>query len=100
MFISLFLSLLKRLEKYLKKNHIQVRSHFTDKTIQVKYSWTHPNHDPNNITEIAKGRLPLKIRQWIEQHVDAKLNWNAIKNLLRLDNYSLRRVRINLLGFG
>jgi len=73
---------------------------FTDYTIQVKYSWTHPNHDPNNITEIAKGRLPLKIRQWIEQHVDAKLNWNAIKNLLRLDNSSLRRVRINLLCFG
>ncbi|KAG1042622.1 hypothetical protein G6F43_011853 [Rhizopus delemar] len=61
----------------------------TDESIRVSYQWQHIGHDPANIQEMIKARLPVEVREWIKKHVDRDLDWKQIKDLLRLDESRL-----------
>ena len=68
------------------------RSLLTDNSVHVKYHWTYPDHDPHSLNEITKSRLPPEVRKWIEDHVDADMNWPTIRKLLRLNETRLQEV--------
>ncbi|KAG1176943.1 hypothetical protein G6F70_005207 [Rhizopus microsporus] len=61
----------------------------TDGAVEVKYRWKHPDYNPYDMKEIISYRLPSKVKQWIEEHVNQNMGWKSIKYLLRMDEARL-----------
>ncbi|CAO3665049.1 unnamed protein product [Rhizopus microsporus] len=68
----------------------------TDGAVEVKYRWKHPDYNPYDMKEIISYRLPSKVKQWIEEHVNQNMGWKSIKYLLRMDEARLLQVYIPL----
>ncbi|CAO3588298.1 unnamed protein product [Absidia cylindrospora] len=66
---------------------------YSSGSITVDYSWTHNGHDPADLEDIIKSRLPVEIRKWIDDCVDRHMNLQSINSLLRMNNDQLDEVK-------
>jgi hypothetical protein len=46
----------------------------TNGAVEVKHRWEHPDHIPRDVQGIISSRLPSKVKQWIEEHLDQNMN--------------------------
>lgn len=68
----------------------------TDNSVKVNYKWKHIGHNPSDVDEAIRSRLPFEVKEWLKKHVDQDLDWKQIKNLLRVDESRLDEVSIVL----
>ncbi|KAI8142108.1 hypothetical protein BJV82DRAFT_579660 [Fennellomyces sp. T-0311] len=65
-----------------------------DGKVKVEYHWKHENHDPTEISDAVRSKLPPTTLQWIQNHVDNHLDWEKIQEHLRLTEEELQAYNI------
>ena len=82
----------KRIRKASIKVNCTAKYYMSDNSLKVNYTWKHINHNPHEIKDIIKSRLPADVKKWINEHVEQHMDWKLIKSLLRMDDENLDQV--------
>jgi hypothetical protein len=72
-----------------------LKKEFMSGAVAVTYNWSHTNHDPMSMVDLAESRLPPTLKEWIVHHVKNHQDWRGIKVLLRYSLEELDDVCIN-----
>lgn len=63
--------------------------------VRVEYHWKHHNHNPLDTKEVISSRLPKVFKNWIDEQLQSKKDWKAIKATLRLSEKSLENYEMS-----
>lgn len=72
---------------------IWVRKRVGTEELEIEYKWKHDNHSVGSLKDMRESRMAERVKQWVDTRVREGLDWKAIKDLLRVDQEMLERVR-------
>lgn len=62
-------------------------------SIELEYKWEHTGHEAGSLKDMRESMMSDRVRDWVNTRIDEGLNWNAIKDLIRIDEAVLDEVR-------
>ena len=58
----------------------------------MTYYWRHEGHVPGSLDDLVSAPLPLPVKEALATLVDESLTWQNIKNAIRVDRATLKRI--------